>query len=144
MTLFNVTLICKDAYQRKTRRSFKLDDVTLTAAEINVALWVPVYQAMTKLLVIESRLTGVSTYAGAPEAGSNIDEGATFVAALDTPNKYASVQVPGVIDAARLANGVIDMTNAAVIAWVAFYSSGLVTASDGETVATIESGLLDK
>jgi len=36
------------------------------------------------------------------------------------------------------------MTNADVVTWVGFYESGLVTASDGETVTTIESGILDK
>jgi len=144
MALFGVTLVCKDAYQRTCRRSFKFDDLNLAAAQANVALWVPVYQAITELQVVESRLTESVTYAGAPGANSNIDEGATFRAALDTPNKYASVQVPGIIAAARAANGVIDMTNASVIAWVAFYESGLVTASDGETVSTIESGILDK
>lgn len=144
MPIYNVTLICKDAYQRSTRRSFKFDDANLAAAQVNVGLWVTAYQAVTKLQVVESRLTEVVTYAGSPEATANVDEGATFRAALDTPNKYASVNIVGVIDAARGPNGVIDMTNADIVAWAAFYESGLVTASDGETVVAIESGILDK
>ena len=54
------------------------------------------------------------------------------------------MQVPGIIDAARLSQGVIDMDETNVAAWKAFYSSGLITASDGETVVAIESGMLDK
>lgn len=144
MPMFDVTLICKDAYQRKTRRSFQFDDLDITAAQVNVGLWVTAYQAVTKLQVIESRLTDVQTYAGAPEATANVDEGATFRLALDTPNKYASVKVPGIKDAARLPNGTIDMADADIVNWAAFYTSGLVTASDGETVDAVESGILDK
>jgi len=144
MPLYQVGLTLKDAYNRTTHRTFKFDDLTLAGAVINVGLFVTAYQDITELQVIESRLTDVQTYAGAPQAGSNIDEGATFRAALDTPNKYASVSVPGIIAAARGPNGVIDMTNADVVTWVGFYESGLVTASDGETVTTIESGILDK
>jgi len=144
MALFHVGFTLKDAYNRSTRRSFLMDDLNLAAAEINVGLWVTAYQAITELQLVESRLTEVVTYAGAPQAGSNIDEGATFRAALDTPNKYASVSVPGIIAAARGPLGVIDMTDTDIAAWVAFYESGLITASDGETVTTIESGVLDK
>jgi len=144
MPLYQVGLTLKDAYNRITRRTFKFDDLTLAGAVINVGLFVTAYQDITELQVVESRLTDVVTYAGSPQAGSNIDEGATFRAALDTPNKYASVSVPGIIAAARGANGVIDMTNVDVATWVGFYESGLVTASDGETVTTIESGVLDK
>jgi len=144
MALFHVGFTLKDAYGRTTRRSFQMDDLNLAAAQVNVALWATAYQDITKLQLVESRLTEVLTYAGAPQAGANIDEGATFRAALDTPNKYASVQVPGIIDAARLSQGVIDMDETNVVAWKAFYSSGLITASDGETVVAIESGMLDK
>jgi len=144
MPIYNVGLTLKDAYNRTTRRSFKFDDLTLAGAVINVGLFVTAYQDITELQVVESRLTDVQTYAGAPGAGSNIDEGATFRAALDTPNKYASISVPGIIAAARGPNGVIDMTNADIVTWVGFYESGLVTASDAETVVTVESGMLDK
>jgi hypothetical protein len=144
MPLYQVSLTLKDAYNRTTHRSFKFDDLTLAGAVVNVGLFVTAYQDITQLQVVESRLTDVQTYAGAPGAGSNIDEGATFRAALSTPNKYGSVQVPGIIDAARGPLGVIDMANADIVAWVAYYESGLVTASDGETVSTIESGILDK
>ena len=144
MPIYNVSLTLKDAYNRTTRRSFKFDDLTLAGAVVNVGLFVTAYQDITELQVVESRLTDVNTYAGAPGAGSNIDEGATFRAALDTPNKYASISVPGIIAAARGPNGVIDMANADIVTWVGFYESGLVTASDAETVVTIESGMLDK
>ena len=144
MPIYQVGLTLKDAYNRTTRRSFKFDDLTLAGAVINVGLFVTAYQDITELQVVESRLTDVNTYAGAPGAGSNIDEGATFRAALDTPNKYASISVPGIIAAARGPNGVIDMTDADIVTWVGFYESGLVTASDAETVTTIESGMLDK
>jgi len=144
MPIYNVSLTLKDAYNRTTRRSFKFDDLTLAGAVINVGLFVTAYQDITELQVVESRLTDVQTYAGAPGAGSNIDEGATFRAALDTPNKYASVSVPGIIAAARGPNGVIDMANADIVTWAGFYSSGLVTASDAETVVAVESGMLDK
>jgi len=144
MPIYQVGLTLKDAYNRTTRRSFKFDDLTLAGAVVNVGLFVTAYQDITELQVVESRLTDVVTYAGAPGAGSNIDEGATFRAALDTPNKYASVSVPGIIAAARGPLGVIDMTNADIVTWVGFYESGLVTASDAETVTTIESGMLDK
>ena len=144
MPIYQVGLTLKDAYNRTTHRGFKFDDLTLAGAVINVGLFVTAYQDITELQVVESRLTDVITYAGAPVAGSNIDEGATFRAALDTPNKYASVSVPGIIAAARGPQGVIDMTDADIVTWVGFYESGLVTASDGETVTTIESGILDK
>lgn len=144
MALFPVTLLCVDAYNRKTTRRFLFDDIDLLTAQVNVALWVPVYQAVTELHVLRSTLSDTNYFAGTPTAGANVDEAATFTANLDTPGKTAPVQIPGIISAARLGDGTIDMSNAAVVAWAGYYESGLITLSDGETVTEIKSGLLDK
>lgn len=144
MAEYLVTFALKDAYNRTTRRQFKFDDIDLSAALINAGLFATAYQNISELALVEYRVTDVNPVASVAAAGSNVDEGATFRAQLDTPNKYASVQVPGIIQAARNTDGTIDMSNAQIQAWVAFYESGLVTASDFETVVTIESGKLDK
>ena len=143
MALYPATVKFVDAYGRHTRRSFLLDDISIASAVTNLGLFVTALQDVTMLQIIESKVCSVAQHAGAPTANANRDEGATFSVALDTPGKYASVQIPGPVLAARNADGTIDMTNEDIVAYVAFYESGLVTASDGETVASFVKGVLD-
>jgi len=144
MPLYPLGFTLKDAYGRNTTRSFLLDDVTFAAAQVNANLFAIAYQDVTELQLTEARLTDVVTYAGAPQAGSNVDVGATFSVQLETPNKTAAVKVPGIIAGAINTDGSIDLAETAVAAYIAFYESGLVTASDGETVESFIKGTLDK
>jgi len=141
--LYPVTLKLVDAWGRTTKRGFLFDDISIASAVTNLGLFATAYQDVTELQVIESRVSHVNTHSGAPVATANRDEGGTFSVALDTPGKLGSVQVPGIIRAARVMGGTIDLTNADIVAYMAFYESGLVTASDGETVDHFVRGILD-
>jgi len=143
MPLYPASIKLVDAYGRSTRRGFLLDDISIASAVTNLGLFVTALQDVTMLQVVESKVSSVATHSGAPTANANRDEGATFSVALDTPGKYASVQIPGPILAARNSDGTIDLANEDIAAYIAFYTSGLVTASDGETVASFVKGTLD-
>lgn len=144
MPFFKLSFTLTDAYTRSTSRSFDMEDIDISAALINANLFAAAYQACTKLQLVESRLTDVTPYAGAPEANSNVDTGATFTAQLDTPGKLASTKLPGIIDAAVNPDGTIDLANVAVAAYIAFFVSGLIKLSDEEDVTAFLKGVLDK
>lgn len=144
MPLFPATFTLLDAYARKTTRSFLLDALDFATAQTGLAAFAVSYQNVTMCQLIESRLYDQEYYAGAPSGGANVDEGATFSVLLDTPGKKAAVQVPAIIEAARNPDGSIDLADVSVAAYIAHYTSGFVTASDGETVTSFVSGQLDK
>lgn len=144
MPLFPATFTLLDAYARKTTRSFLLDAADFATAQTDLAAFAVSFQNITMCQLIESRLADQQFYAGVPSGGANVDEGATFSVLLDTPGKKAAIQVPAPIEAARNPDGSIDLANVAIAAYIAHYTSGSVTASDGETVTSFVSGRLDK
>lgn len=144
MPLYPLSFTLEDDYGRKTTRSFLLNAVDFPAAQAAAAAFAVDYNGATMLALTETRLTDVNAVAGSPDVGANVDEGATFSCSLATPNKFAATKLPGVIEAARLTGGVIDLSNALIALYVGHFTSGVVTLSDGETVTAFIKGVLDR
>jgi hypothetical protein len=89
--------------------------------------------------------TGLGT-PSEPDAGANVDVGATFVGwAEATPGKKIATKLPGVKLAKVDANGNIDLTDADIAAFLANYAdAGDFWISDGENVADWIAGTLDR
>jgi hypothetical protein len=142
--LFPLSLSLEDAYGRQTKRSFQVSAADFAAAQVAAAAFITDYDAVTELALVESRLSESTAYVDTPTAGANRDEGMTISVSLAVGNKKGSVQVPGPIEAIRNPDGTIDLTAAAMVALEANYTSGAITASDGETVDGFIKATLDK
>ena len=78
------------------------------------------------------------------DTGANIDEGATFSITLPGDSgRYASFTLPMPIEAARLDDGRIDLTDVNIAALIALIEGGQILVSDGEEADTVISGRLD-
>lgn len=144
MAQFKGSLTLVDAYTRKKFKEVVIEAADWAAAMTELGAFVVAYQAVTDLHLIESRLFDSALHAGSPVAGANVDTGGTFSVALVTPNKYAAVKVPGIKPSFINVDGTIDLTDAAIIAWMSHYTAGSILISDGEVVDTFVSGMLDK
>jgi hypothetical protein len=144
MALFPLSFTLLDAYGRTTVRSFLISAATFADAQTARDAFVTDYQAVTELSVVESRLTETDLFATVVVGTANRDEGMTISAQLDTPNKKASIQVPGPVRAIRNSDGTIDIDNVLMTNLLANYTSGAITASDGEAVDAFIRATLDK
>jgi hypothetical protein len=77
-------------------------------------------------------------------SGSNVDVGATLHTILESDKGYA-LKIPAIKATLLNADGSVDIADAAITDFVANFQTGLtMTVSDGEQIATIRSGELDK
>ena len=84
-----------------------------------------------------------TVYSDSVDAGANKDEGAT-VTVRKTDNLNAVHRIPAPVQSLRLADGTVDLTDAALIAYFAnFEAAGDLRLSDGESVATVVRGTID-
>jgi len=83
-------------------------------------------------------------YTDSVDAGANRDEGVTFqMRKID--NFLGNIKVPGPINAIFNLDGTVDLTNAAVAAFISnFLSGGDFTFDDGEQASAVVKGSLDK
>lgn len=151
LTVFQVTFTLQDAYGRKTRKRYETEDIS--GADIG-AEFLLAHTAAGDLFTDLSNLTEaevlyytVGTEVTATDsvvAEANIDEGLTMTV-TKPDNKRGTLKVPAPINAVFNADGTVDLTDAAITAYIAnFQSGGDFTFSDGEKVDVLVSGKLDK
>jgi hypothetical protein len=124
MPYINYTL--EDSEGRQTARRVEIaEQVDLATYESVVTAFMVELAAVTDLACVKVsvEIHTEDTFAG--EATSNVDEGATFVAELDTtPVRKAVHRLPDPIDAARDGQGNIDLSHADIAAYLALWTSG--------------------
>lgn len=149
MPFFSVTLA--DDYGRTTRKLIELSGETLLADYVTLAgTFSTKLEAVTDLAVIRMDLVIDDIDAGfAVTAGANVDVGGTFTGYVyeGGNGKKASLKLPGIKASMVNGDGTIDMTDAAIIAFLAHWlqatpSSCLI--SDGEEISSWIRGKLDK
>lgn len=143
---FLLGITVKDAYQRKTARSFTITGIDFVTALASAAAFVVDYEALSEGNVVEYRLAQVVPNTDSAVAGASVDAGVTFSVSISgIPNKTAAVKVPMPDPSIFIANKPdVDMTDALVTAFEGHFTSGVVLVSDGEVVADFLSGKLDK
>lgn len=144
MPYINYTL--EDSEGRQTARSVEIaTQATLVDYAAVVTAFSAALAAVTDLacVKISYEIHTADTFAG--EAVSNVDEGGTFVAELDTtPMRKAVHKLPDPIDAARDGQGGIDLDNASIAAYLALWTTGTTYKLAYNNVDAWVKGTLDR
>ncbi len=151
MTTFRGTATLQDAYGRKTRKMFETVDISgadvgaeFLVANTAMAALMTDLAALTEAEILWFTCGLETTYTDTADAGANVDEGLTLVVDK-ADSKRGNLKVPAPINSVFNPDGTADITDAAITAYVAnFQAGGDFLFSDGEEVANIISGRLDK
>lgn len=132
-----------DAYSRRSAKRFEMTAVDHATATADAALILPEFQAVTQLRVLSFSLSERTVYSGTLTTGANRDEGATLKGRK--PDGYlATLKIPGPVTSIRQPDGTIDMSDAALVAFINRFTTGdKLLISDGETISIWISGVLD-
>jgi hypothetical protein len=142
----HLTLV--DAFGRETRiRREMQPHALLVEYQAEIDNFVTDLLAVSDLGLVRADFyqTGLSTPTS-PQAGANVDVGATFVGwAEATPGKKLTTKVPGFKTTLVDVDGSIDLTQAVVVDFLANYAdAGDFYISDGENSADWIAGSLDR
>jgi len=146
MPEFDVTFEMVDAYQRPASKRFTTVD---TMADYDAAVAAAAALAtdlanLTELDILAYRVSGRTVYTDTVDAGANRDEGVTFQL-RKVDNFKDDIKVPGPINAIFNSDGSVNLTHAAVTAFISnFLTGGDFVFSDGEQATALLKGSLDK
>lgn len=145
MADYEVTLKFDDVEGRTTKRSVIITVADEAALIVAADAFVLVVEVLTKCGVLEYAYRRVVSVLHAPDAGSNIDPGATYrwASALQiTP----TTQLPDPVEAIKDGQGGMDLGNALVIAYAAEYTGGALRVNRNTPTqpTALTSGTLDK
>lgn len=146
MPSYMVTYEMVDAYNRRTRKTFHTVDTIAdeAAAQAAAAALATDLANLTELDILAYNVSLRTVYTDTVTAGANKDEGVTFVM-RKVDNFNDDIKVPGPINSIFDSNGNVDLTDAAVAAFLAnFLTGGDFTFSDGEQATQAIRGTLDK
>ena len=145
MAYFEATILMRDAFQRKTRKTLETKTDVLATAQAAVTAFLTNLNPCCDLEVeAVSYSLKDATQVLAGEAGSNVDVGATFRGRVAS-GEIATLKIPGFPIAKVGANGYIDLADVDVAALLDNWEgAGQFTLSDGESIASWIDGSLDK
>jgi hypothetical protein len=144
------TIVLKDSFGRQTRIRREMDDqLTLSDYTGEISSMVAELLDITDLGLVDATfsVTGLES-ATDPASGANVDTGATFVGygTGEDAGKKLTTKVPGIALSFVDANGLIDVTQTEIAAYLANYTGATFQwkISDGEKVGEWLIGSLDK
>lgn len=141
---FEVTFTLQDAYSRRTTRRLANDRALLADAQTDATAMIAILEALSGCSVVKVGVSAPTTYATSPEAGSNLDAGATIHARLNNGKLYP-IHIPAYDPAKVNADGSVDLADEDLgDLETALQSGGHWTISEGNTVTAFESGELDR
>jgi hypothetical protein len=143
MTVYNVSVKLRDAYQRVSTRRFGVDATDHPTAVSDANLMLTDLAALTMAEIIEFTVGLKTAYSDSADSGANIDAGITLSMELSDGGK-APLRVPAPVAAALNADGTVDLTASVVTDFVDNWLSGDFLISDGETATALLSGKLDR
>lgn len=149
MPYLSVTLA--DDWGRTTRKLIELEIQTLLADYVALAAaFMNHLEAVTDLGVIRCDLVVNDIDTGfAVTADANVDKGGTFVGYIyeGGNGKKATLKLPGIKSSMLNGDGTIDMSDAAIVSFLAYWLQATpndMLLSDGEKISSWIRGKLDK
>lgn len=146
MPQFTVTYDMVDAYGRSARKTYetKATMADFAAASAAASALAADLAGLTEAEILSYTVALRSTYSDSVTTGANKDEGVTLVLRKED-NFKGVLRVPAPINAIFDAQGSVDITDAAVTAFVSNFLTGAdFVFSDGEQASALLSGRLDK
>jgi hypothetical protein len=140
---FELSVKMVDDYQRNMSKRFELTAADYATAQTDIATIIAALNAVTDAGVVSYILSEKTAVGDSPTAGANRDEGVTLSVLLQDTEK-GSIKIPAPVKTALDANGNLDITDAAWVAFVNLYGSGNeALLSDGDHVIQFLAGQLD-
>lgn len=146
MPQFSVSFDMVDAYGRTARKVYETSATMadFDAASAAAAALATDLAAITEAEILSYTVASRSIYNDTVTTGGNRDEGVTLVLRKED-NFKGILKVPAPINAIFDSQGNVDITNAAVTAFVSNFLTGAdFVFSDGEQASALISGKLDK
>lgn len=141
---FNINVQLVDAYGRTTNRRFENDRATIADALTDAGTLITALEAVSLAAVVKHNIERVTAVGHSASEGANVDTGATIHTVLADGTGYA-LKYPAPDPAMINADGSVDLADEAIIAYIAqFKSGGHFTVSDGELIASVRYGELDR
>ena len=133
----------QDPFNGVATRTYSLVAADYLAATTIAAAVLAAVQGWTDLAVVKQSLSEVTDIVASPGGNSNVDRGATMQFDLGA-SKTASINFPSPLVATINSDRSVDLANGLVAAWLAPFTAGDITVSDGELVVGTIKGTLDK
>lgn len=143
MAEFGVSYTLEDAYGRSTTRQYTVEAVDHATAVTEAGNMATDLAGISEAQILWYVVIDKTVYTDTADAGANKDEGVTF-SVRKADNEKAVIRVPAPINAIFNADGTVDLTHAAVSAYIANFLSGVFRISDHEVVTELLSGRLDE
>lgn len=140
---YPVHVSCIDAYNGIFTKRFEVDAIDYATALTDAAAMITDFETLCAGAVLFYTVATKVLEGETPEALSNRDEGFTWQMDLDN-GKRATLKLPAPVKTAAQADRSIDLTNAAVVNFLAHWIDGPFLISDGETAVGVIKGVLDK
>lgn len=141
---FLISLEAIDAYGRVSTKRFGNDRALVADGLTDAAALLAAFMGVSLAGTVKHTVTVETAAANAPTAGANIDAGATIHCLLADGTGYG-LKFPAPDPAIINADGSIDISDELVTTYVAlFQDGGHFTVSDGEKIASIRYGELDR
>jgi len=146
--MWTVNLKLQDSFGRETIKRVQVDEATLALAIEAISGtggYLTSLAAVTDLAYVEANYVYAQDVTGAfgGTGTSNLDVGATFQVALAAGGR-ASHHIPGFPLSLVGGEGKITVSGSEVAAYFAHFITGSLRLSDGEAVASVVKGSLDK
>lgn len=143
MAIFDLAVKMQDDFGRQTTRRFQADELDYATMLTVATGFLADLAALTQLEILEYRVSQGFSYSDAVVSGANVDAGITL-SVLKTDNQKAVLKVPEPTVGVVLSDGTVDLSSALVTDYVDNWITGNFKISDGEDVASLLSGKLDK
>lgn len=141
---FKGGLTMKDSFSRVTSKRFLSNRTALADVQSDLTSFVTLFEAISGAGAIQTDVLVETVVNDTPDAGSNLDAGATLHVRLDNGKLYP-LRIPSIDQACVNADGRVDIENADVVAFVnQFMTGGHFRLADNHYVTALEYGELDR
>jgi hypothetical protein len=142
---FDVTFTLQDKYARRTTRRYTNTRALLADCQTDLATMIGMLETLSGCAVVKAEIGIPSTYDTEPDSGANIDAGATLHVRLNNGKLYP-MHIPAITSTYLNSDGSVKIDNSDVTDFTGAFatSGGHWTISEGNTVASLESGELDR
>lgn len=143
MPIYPVNVSGIDAYNGSFSKRFEVESLDYATALTDAAAMIADLETLCAGAVLTYTVATKVEEDETPEALSNRDEGLTFTMDLGA-GKKATLKLPAPVKTSVQPDRSVDLTNAAVVAFLAHWIAGPFKISDGEEAVGVIKGVLDK
>jgi len=140
---FIYSMTFNDAFNGVATRQFALVAADFAAAKLIADAILAAAQGLTTAAIVRDALSDTSEIVAIADVSSNVDGGLTWQFSTG-PGRTGSINFPSPVMSVVNSDRSVDLADPLVAALMTIYTDGDITVSDGELVAFVIKGQLDK